>query len=91
MPSCKHRSQKRTVIDMAKVVKSLPMGPGKQGVRKYPWERYFDGQIWEFHPKTDFSCRPESFLNSAKYAAGRKGLKIVAAKRGQACYIQAKR
>ncbi len=56
---------------MAMVVER-PNRPNTSG--KYPWNVWFDGRVWQLVQGTDFTCAPSSLIQSARFAAGRRGL-----------------
>lgn len=46
---------------MAKVIGRL----APHGRSKYPWDDWFDGQVWELTPGEDFTVTIESFRSTA--------------------------
>lgn len=44
--------------------------------RKYPWEAWLNGEMWELRKGRDYQCTSESFRSAASYAADKKGKKI---------------
>ena len=57
---------------MAKVVKTLAPHAG----RKYPWEEWLDGRVWELTAGKDFDVTIESFRSTAIGKAGDLGGKL---------------
>jgi hypothetical protein len=48
----------------------------KRGNRKYPWEEWFDGSVWELRAGEDFTARPATFRTLAKQQAARRNIKV---------------
>lgn len=46
-----------SMVDMARKVDSFPPTPGRP---KYPWDKWFDGSIWELKRGKDFDCKATS-------------------------------
>ncbi len=40
---------------------------------KYPWDTWFDGQIWELEPGVDFDMTVKSFQTTVSITARRHG------------------
>lgn len=43
---------------------------------RYPYDEWFDGQIWKLTHLVDFDCQPASLRQAFYSAAKRKGMKI---------------
>ena len=46
------------------------------GKKKYPWELWFDGNVWKLTRGVDFFVRTEGFRSAAMGAAARRGVQI---------------
>lgn len=42
---------------------------------KYPYDKLFDGQIWQCFPNDDFKSEPNSFAQAMYGAARRRGIR----------------
>ncbi len=42
----------------------------------YPYDEWFDGQIWKLTKGFDFECQPNSLRQAFYKAANRKGIRI---------------
>lgn len=72
---------------MAETVSTVPINAGGHPVL-YPWDQWFDGQIWKCVHGEDFQCKPKSFEIGARFAAIRRGVKVVIRRRKNEVYIQ---
>jgi len=59
---------------------------GRNGV--YPYEEWFDGQVWKLYQGVDFDCSITSMRVNLYNAAKRKGIKIRTSTRIDAVIIQ---
>lgn len=57
---------------MAKVREEYTFTHGAQGKRKYPWNEWFDGQIWELLAGVDYTCSSSSMVSAIYKAAGER-------------------
>jgi hypothetical protein len=60
---------------MARVLDRLPTRVSSTA-RNYPWDQWFDGQVWELEHGVDFVIGPKSFQNIVYEAARRRGLVV---------------
>ena len=60
---------------MAKKLKSFEF-TGRRGNRKYPWEEWTNGEVWEVTAFKDFDCSTGSFAQAAYQQARRMGKKV---------------
>lgn len=51
--------------------------PGRQRSMR-PWALWLDGSIWRLRPGVDFHVPAAQFVNTARHAARRFGVKLVA-------------
>lgn len=76
---------------MGKVVDEFPERPyvpvGRK--EKYPYDKWFNGQIWELIGGTDFSNDPENFRITLTGAARRRNTRIRTRVVGSRVYVQA--
>ena len=75
---------------MAEVIDELPkykVGPEA----KYPWEQWFDGQVWKLTKGADFLTNPESFRRTAGMAAARMHVHAETRVVGDVLFLQASR
>ena len=42
----------------------------------YPYDKWFDGQIWKLEEMTDFGCKPTSLRSALYNAASKRGLEL---------------
>lgn len=63
---------------MAATLPHLPPSqrPDDSYARTYPWEDWFDGQVWRVEHGVDFMVSPRSFANIVRVTAYRKGFTI---------------
>lgn len=75
---------------MAKVVNAVP--PSARGPRGqlYPWEEWFDGQVWELTQGEDFKPSMKVFRDIVYQTASRHGVRVSVNVRGNKLYIQAR-
>jgi hypothetical protein len=71
---------------VAKVVKAFP---GKSHRGKYPWDQWFDGQVWLLERGKDFDIQPYSLRTLAYDQAVKRGIKCRAHLDGNSVYIKA--
>lgn len=58
--------------------------------RRYPWEQWLDGEMWELERGTDFYNTPNAFRTQAYVAATARGVKVrTTAKKNGSLVIQA--
>lgn len=67
---------------MAQPVSEMPS-------RKYPWEEWLDGRVWELVPGEDFVVTIASFLSLAHWQAKRRGVSLTTRSKNGKLYIQA--
>tara|TARA_B100000427_G_scaffold229329_1_gene192598 strand:- start:1140 stop:1370 length:231 start_codon:yes stop_codon:yes gene_type:complete len=60
---------------MAEILESFKFKEVGRGSR-YPYDQWFDGQIWKLTHLVDFDCQPSSLRQAFYSAARRKDLKI---------------
>jgi len=73
---------------MATVVKEIP----KRSVGrppKYPWSKWFDGQVWKLTQDVDFEISAATFYSIARNAAESRRMSVNIARRGKCIYVQA--
>ena len=71
---------------MAKIVDEMP---GRSRASKFPWDEWFDGQVWLLVPGEDFESSVEGFRSSAHNAAKRMGFNLSTTVRDDCVYLQA--
>jgi hypothetical protein len=54
---------------MARQLDSFPTPP----TRRYPWEEWLDGHVWELRRGEDFSAKPATVISNARSQAKRRG------------------
>ena len=57
---------------------------------RYPYDEWFDGQIWKITKGIDFNCTIESMRVSLWTTAKKRGMKIRTSKKGDALIFQRK-
>jgi hypothetical protein len=57
------------VISVAKQLSSFPAMPTK----RYPWEHWLDGQIWQLDKGDDYTARATTIIANARLQAKRRG------------------
>ena len=55
---------------------------------RYPYDEWFDGQIWKITKGIDFNCTIESMRVSLWTTAKKRGIKIRTSKKGDALIFQ---
>ena len=72
---------------MAEILEDHEFGKvGRKG--GYPYDTWFDGQIWKLYQGVDFNCGITSMRVNLYNAAKRKGIKIRTSTRVDAVIIQ---
>lgn len=54
---------------MAKKLKDMPAGSRS----RYPWDEWFDGDVWELEAEKDYSVSTENMRTAVHSAAGSRG------------------
>lgn len=44
--------------------------------KRYPWDTWMDGHIWQLTAGEDFTCKPGSFAIQARRAARERGMRL---------------
>ena len=73
---------------MAKVVESFPRVSTHRDCI-YPWDDWFDGQVWELTQGEDFQIKAHSMQSPIRSAARTRDLSVHICVRGDKVYIQA--
>ena len=71
---------------MAKIVDEMP---GRNRASKFPWEEWFDGNVWMLEPGEDFTSSVEGFRSTAHNAAKNMGYVITTRVKDEVVYLQA--
>lgn len=74
---------------MAKVIKPERADSVFPKHERYPWEQWFDGQLWELTKGADFKTEPASFRSAAFLQAKRRDIKLRTRVVGDKFYLQA--
>ena len=61
---------------MAHVLDSFPEDGFHRGREKYPWDEWFDGQVWQLNRGIDFPSTPGEFRSQVYVAARRRDLMV---------------
>ena len=59
-----------------KIEGDIDRGGGNGSIRKYNWEKWFDGDQWLLSQGVDFEVFPGSFRSMAAMAAKNRGFKL---------------
>lgn len=70
---------------MAKVVNELP----SDQKRRYPWDQWLDGQVWELTKDVDYSVTMAIMRSLVYTTCKHRGLAVKICVRGNQMYIQA--
>ena len=79
---------------MAEKLAEFDWGKPKRGrPAKYPWKKWFDGEIYKLEHGIDFDISVKSFRNSMKAAEKRHGVRVrsMSLEKGQILVIQARK
>ena len=71
---------------MAEVVDKLPPRCGK--ISLYPWDQWFDGQVWKLEEGVDFKGTVFMFRRGLSAKASLKGGKVATRSDGKFLFIQ---
>jgi hypothetical protein len=63
--------------------------PTGRSQRHYPWDTWFDGQIWQLEQGTDFPGNTRSFMSNARNVARGRGLTLRMMREGETLTLQA--
>lgn len=63
--------------------------PPDQRESIYPWDKWFDGQVWKLTQGEDFTITPAGFRALAVKTAQRRNIAATVALRGSSVFIQA--
>lgn len=74
---------------MANVVDDLPDMQKRGRPELYPWDEWFDGQVWKLIRDVDFAASPDGFRVTVAQAARRRGMKARIRIREDDVYVQA--
>lgn len=71
---------------MAKIVDEFPSGNTR--TPQYPYEDWFDGQIWALEKGEDFKTSVEGLRSSVHNAAKRMNIRVQTKIRGEVLFVQ---
>jgi hypothetical protein len=60
---------------MSKIITDFEFGQGTK-TSKYPWDKWFDGQIWVLEEGVDFDRDPQGFRVTVLIRGRKRGLEI---------------
>jgi hypothetical protein len=68
---------------MADVLDELPEWARGGRREKYPYDRWFDGQVWLLHEGVDFEQDRRGMANRIRHAAKKRGLRVTVSHRDE--------
>jgi hypothetical protein len=74
---------------MAQKVNEFPKVDGRGRPTVHPWDKWFDGAIWELKSGEDFQATTKSMRKMTSDMGARKGFQVKTSVVGDVLYVQA--
>jgi hypothetical protein len=75
------------MVRVAEVVSAEDWPAGTYDAR-YPWDEWFDGQMWKLRRGEDFDVMPSAFRSAISMAASRRRVKVTTRIREDVVFLQ---